>query len=304
MATSQARSWSGAPTAFELDLHGLLSGHGETRRRAFDRFAAGWADLRMQVADLARSPDRPRRLACAYLLAQLGDLGDLPAMRRLLGDGWDAVRMTVLPGIVRLRDHASLTELASIVEKAAYEELCRLLPAVAQIDAAAGEALCMRLANDERWARRRAAAQCLGTLQTPRSAIRLLGLLADGVWSVQVDAVDSCGHRRLADAREPLRALRTHPEWQVRAAVATALGAIGVSQDLEAVASLATDDANKYVRRAGLAALGGFAGDLPLTLLETAVSKEADEKARGIARDTLAARRERSAAPSQGGTTR
>lgn len=262
----------------DLALAGLLSPDPKRRAQAFQVFQDHWSSAASRVARLTRSESIPKRLAGAYLMAHLGGKAELPVLRQFLQDPAPKVRLLAMHGVVRLQDRESTALLLKLLPEAKYEALVVILHCLLRLDPATAERECHKLVKDERWTRRRGAAQLLGQLGTETSVDALAPLLGDPVWMVQKDAADSVGQRRLRSQRDKLKELLRHAEWQVRAAAAKALGDIGEPADASVVAGVAVGDEDKHARIAAAGVLSQFPSEVVLETIERIVSLPGEDK--------------------------
>ena len=260
--------FSGGGAGFELTLAAAMSQRPENRRRAVGILRAHWSDVRADVARLAGHDSVAKRMAGAYLMANLGSEEDLPALRKFLRDRSTAVLKQALPGVSRLEDRASIPLLREVASSAEYDVLLVVVGFLIEMDPAIGESECRSLAEDDDWARRRAAAQLAAALETQESAAIIASLLDDRVWQVQVDAAEAVGHRGLRSERDRLIELLEHHDWQVRAAAAAALPKVGRHDDVQIIDSVVFGDAEKKVRQAAAGSLAYFSEDQALDVID------------------------------------
>jgi len=276
----QRRPQSSPTGEFSRLLSGLLSRDRVKRGRAYQELKQTWPKYRPEVAALVKHRMVANRAAGAFLMSRLGSEKDLPVLRKFADDKSVVVRKQALPGLVRLRDRASAGRLKAMIASAKYDEMRTILAALCELAPKEGEAMCLELAKDGSWAKRRAAAQGLAKLTSDTSAAELTRLLDDPTYLVRADAIESVGMRRWKPARDKVLSFAGDDSYWVREQVARALGRFAVIDDVSTLAKLAVDDSEEVVRIAAVEALSNFPDDRVLPVLKWVVAKDIERRAK------------------------
>ena len=257
---------------FEAALKRLTSDQEGMQRLAFAELRQNWASIRDDVARLGQRKEVAERAAGGYLLYKLADKSDAAAVRAYLRDPETEIRMLAVATVSRLHDGASVPALAENALTARYVECQTIMATMRELAPGAAERVCKELSRSDDWAKRRVAAQTLGTIEKLEDPEVLASLVDDEVWLVRLDAIGAAGSRRVAAARPRLVAGRHDVDPRMRAAIAQALGKLADPGDVAAVAEIAISDADADVRCEAAEALGGFGEEAALPSLEKILS--------------------------------
>ena len=274
----------------ERNLTALLSRSAADRRQAFETFKRHWTDVRREVVGMMNSESVSRRLAVAYLLAELGGKDDMSALQACLSDPSSRVRAQAIQGLVRRKDERCVASLVELARSGDYEEHQMVMAALVEIDEVQAIRLVPEFLEHSEWAKRRVAVQTAGSLSDAASAQGIVTALRDPVWMVREDAVVAVLRRNLVAARDEVVRLAGSEDWPIRAAAVRCLGSFGVPEDFATIERLVATDPEKKVRIAAVESLSGYPANDSVPVAVTVLEKPSEDlKVRRAAVRMLAA---------------